>query len=271
MGMRLASHSLLCPVKDHGYQKKSPWWIQWTREGGGKEGLFISLVVEVSHFCSSMIMVSQCSAEAPCFPPPQFISKEADPSPSPRDRMRGSKPSQQEPYTPEACLRSQKQWASGVISGQGSVHSSAASAAERSKLWGGCHLEGVNRSLRSNPQPRRKQNWGWQWDMKPRKHPLGLESNYTWIWLFFPCTFQLCEMGCLSLAIEMPHTLTSIAFMPAQVNCDHGNDSGRVNRCSQGNVQPHLSSKNSQLKQWDNMVCLETWQRLNTKIMLHGE
>lgn len=66
--------------------------------------LFLSLAVEVSHFCASVKIVSQCSAEAPRFPSPQFISKEADPSPSPRDRMCDSKPSQQEPYTAEAQI-----------------------------------------------------------------------------------------------------------------------------------------------------------------------
>ena len=130
----------------------------WGRTESDMTGSDLAAAVEVSHFCTSVIMVSQCSAEAPCFPSPQFISKEADPSPSPRDRLCDSKPGQQEPYTPEAWLRSQNQWASGVISGQGRVYLSAAPDAERSELWSGCRYEVINRSLRSNTQPRTKRN-----------------------------------------------------------------------------------------------------------------
>jgi len=107
MEIRLASHYLLCSAhpRTMGIRKRVLDEFSEPERVERKKGyFFLSLAVEVSHFCASVIIVSQCSAEAPCFPSPQFISKEADPSPSPRDRMCDSKPSQQEPYTPEAQI-----------------------------------------------------------------------------------------------------------------------------------------------------------------------
>ena len=99
--------------------------------------LWWKLVVKVSHFCPKVIMVSQCSVEAPCFPPPQSILKEADPTLSPRGRMCDPNPSQREPHNPQAWLRicssalrtNAVPEALGVISGHRQVYFWAAAGA----------------------------------------------------------------------------------------------------------------------------------------------
>lgn len=92
-------------------------------------------MVKVSHFCPKVRMVSQCSVEAPCFPPPQSILKEADPTPSPRDRICDPNPSQREPHTPQLGICSSALRTNGVpevlgvISGQRQVYFWAAAGA----------------------------------------------------------------------------------------------------------------------------------------------
>lgn len=113
------------------------------REKGYLLLLWWKLVVKVSHFCPKVIMVSQCSVEAPCFPPPRSILKEADPTSSPRDSMCDPNPSQREPHTPQAWLgicsstlrTNGVPEALGVISGHRQVYFWAAAGAFARCIW----------------------------------------------------------------------------------------------------------------------------------------